>query len=278
MVNVRSGPLDRNNDTDLLYVQLVSEGWALVQREIGGKQREPAYVRLRDSLRGDIESGRYRAGQWLPTEQELVAETGLSRHTVRAALDGLREDGLVSRQAGRGTMVLSGAGDISSRRVISTDRNLFGHGLNSTVELLQPLTLEDDPQAAARLSVSGMTVARLRFCRRLDDGPRIGVWDLWTPTFAYDELAGHVEELNGTRGALIELVEQVTRRSVARADQIVTAENADEAMAEVLGVQEGDALLRMERTYLDSQGYPMEHLVVRYVPKYFTYKLQLLAK
>jgi GntR family transcriptional regulator len=244
----------------------------------GRRQRQqPAYAVLRDQLRKDIHKGRYRPGQWLPTEAELVSTTGLSRHTVRAALDGLREDGLVSRHPGRGTVVSSGAGDSSSVRVISTDKNIFGIDLDSVIRILQPLTLVEDPEVAELLSVPDAELTNLRFCREVAEA-RIGAWHIWTPGYFYDDLVDEVPLLNGTAGSLLQLLERTTGRLAVRADQTVTAEEADDAMAEVLGINPGKALIRMERTYFDRQGSPLEHLVVRYVPEHFAYRLQLLRK
>jgi DNA-binding FadR family transcriptional regulator len=52
-----------------------------------------------------------RGGDRLPTERELAALAGLSRTTVRNALDALEEQGRVVRQVGRGTYLAPGIGD-----------------------------------------------------------------------------------------------------------------------------------------------------------------------
>ncbi|RYY53066.1 MAG: GntR family transcriptional regulator, partial [Comamonadaceae bacterium] len=56
-------------------------------------------------LKDAIASGRYRAGDQLPTEGELVATHGVSRVTVRRALQSLEQQGLIRRRAGHGTFV-----------------------------------------------------------------------------------------------------------------------------------------------------------------------------
>ena len=69
---------------------------------------QPKYLALADSLRADIASGRYRAGQKLPTEAELGGASGLSRQTVRQAIGTLEREGLLRRKQGSGTYVLRG--------------------------------------------------------------------------------------------------------------------------------------------------------------------------
>lgn len=67
----------------------------------------PKYVELAQRLRESIQNGAYRTGQRLPSENELVAETGFSRQTVRQAMELLQRDGLTDRIRGSGTYVRS---------------------------------------------------------------------------------------------------------------------------------------------------------------------------
>jgi DNA-binding GntR family transcriptional regulator len=65
------------------------------------------YEMFANSLVADIESGRFPVGALLPPEPQLCAQSGLSRHTVREGVRKLVEMGLVSRQQGVGTRVIS---------------------------------------------------------------------------------------------------------------------------------------------------------------------------
>ena len=59
--------------------------------------------RLRLMLERELRSTRWREGQKLPTERELGERYGVSRNTVRRALDALEESKLIIRHVGRGT-------------------------------------------------------------------------------------------------------------------------------------------------------------------------------
>lgn len=66
---------------------------------------QPLYKQLIAALQEDIDSGKYLEGSRLPSEQELSEFYRVSRITVRAALKGLAEAGLVIRKQGKGTFV-----------------------------------------------------------------------------------------------------------------------------------------------------------------------------
>jgi len=63
------------------------------------------YRQLAAILRERIESGRYKQGERIPTESELIGEFELARSTVRRAVNELREQRLVHTVPQRGTYV-----------------------------------------------------------------------------------------------------------------------------------------------------------------------------
>lgn len=67
--------------------------------------RLPLYWQIAEQLRHQIAEQRYREGAQLPTEEELSRMFGVSRITVRAALDRLAAEGLLRRERGRGTFI-----------------------------------------------------------------------------------------------------------------------------------------------------------------------------
>lgn len=66
----------------------------------------PLHAKLREALLAQIVDGRLQPGDMLPSERELQSLLGLSRPTIRQAINALIQDGLVRRVAGKGTFVL----------------------------------------------------------------------------------------------------------------------------------------------------------------------------
>jgi DNA-binding LacI/PurR family transcriptional regulator len=88
------------------------------------KKSLPIHKQLYQILRGPIMSGAYRSGTKLPTETELTEIHGVSRITVRRALQELAAEGLVEGRQGQGTFVRSGASIIAKPRYLLIDSDI----------------------------------------------------------------------------------------------------------------------------------------------------------
>ena len=63
------------------------------------------YIQLASLFRRRIQAGQWQVGQQIPTVDELAAECGVARATIRQALDILEAEGLVERYRAKGTFV-----------------------------------------------------------------------------------------------------------------------------------------------------------------------------
>ena len=97
----------------------------------------PLYAKLAESLADLINTGVLRNGERLPPERKLAATLNVSRGTVVAAYDRLREKDLVERVQGRGTTITVDHGSLTSRAERPTGEPLFQSG--AAVDLLMAL-------------------------------------------------------------------------------------------------------------------------------------------
>lgn len=103
-----------------LYCCIISYAMHAMSGEATKLTEMPPGARSLHLLRKWILEGRFPGGTRLPPEQELAAEIGVSRGTVRLALDKLEREGLIKGRKGRGRLVVPGvaqAGSIMSRTV-----------------------------------------------------------------------------------------------------------------------------------------------------------------
>src|SRR6516162_2174622 len=73
--------------------------------------RAPKYQQILEQIKGDILTGRYKAGEKLPSEAALVKKFATSRITVGRALRELNQLGLIERRAGSGSYVKTQSDD-----------------------------------------------------------------------------------------------------------------------------------------------------------------------
>src|SRR6478609_7515803 len=115
---------------------------------------DQAAARFRD----EVVSGRWAVGERIPTEAALVAEFGVGRNTVREALQSLVHAGLLRREQGRGTFVIS-----RSELTGTLERQLAGGSRRHYLELR--LALDSTAASLAAASRSDDDVEHLRALR-----------------------------------------------------------------------------------------------------------------
>ena len=221
---------------------LRAEGWL---NEASG----PRYVQLRKRIERAMEpeAGILPPGASLPSEREIASLTGLSRVTVRNAIQALVEAGTVVQRQGSGTFVTEKAKRVeqSLSHLTSFSEDMARRGMKSTSVWLERSICLPSPDETMALALSANdSVSRISRLRMADDRP-----------MAIERAALPVDILPNpiaVTTSLYDVLEQDGHRPV-RAIQKISAINLSMDDAELLGVAEGAAGLRIERvSYLPS--------------------------
>lgn len=134
-------------------------------------QRAPAYQHLRRALQHAIELGALSPGQSLPPERELGKRLELSRVTVRKAIAGLVDDGLLLQRQGSGTFVAERIVKSFSQLTSFSD-DLRARGLDPTSVVLDSGCGAASPDEAMALDLSpGAQVVRFHRLRTAAGAP-----------------------------------------------------------------------------------------------------------
>lgn len=115
------------------------------------------YIQLSDLLRSAIQAGELRRGDPIPSEHQLCRTYGVSRPTVRRAIEVLVEDGLLVKRQGMGTFVAKLKLLQPQGRVIGFSERMRRNGLEPSSRVLEQLVLSGktvDPAAVRALNVS----------------------------------------------------------------------------------------------------------------------------
>ncbi len=209
----------------------------------------PRYLEVAEGLREALLKGEYT--HTLPPERLLAKRYGVSRDTLRRALDLLAEEGLLVRRRGSGTYVARRA--TFRAKLLGFSEEMRALGLAPATRLLRwekgPATAEE----AFHLRLSpGEKVLRLERLR-IADGEPMALERATLPAWA---LEGPPE------GSLYRALEAKGLRP-ARALQRLRAVAAREE-DRLLGVEPGSPLLYLERVSFLPDGGPIEFVKSRY--------------
>lgn len=210
---------------------------------------QPLYQQLQRALRNAIEKRILGADDALPAERELAEELSISRITVRKAIDGLVEEGLLTRRQGSGTFVAARVEkNFSKLTSFSEDMRARGRKPHSvwmsraagTVTPEESMTLRSSP---------GTPVLRFHRIRYADDAPM---------AIEYATiLASCLPSINAVETSLYEALEKTGNRPV-RALQRLRAVLFTKDQAKLLRAQEKDAGLLVERVGFIKDGSAIE--------------------
>ena len=114
------------------------------------------YYQIAADIRRRIGRGEWTRSQRIPSEIELAQEYGVSRMTLRQALEYLEKEGVLSRKRGLGTFVETELKDLEAPPIfpLSFKHQMQELGLNLTSELIRAATLADiEPETAILLGL-----------------------------------------------------------------------------------------------------------------------------
>lgn len=231
----------------------------------------PLYFQISNRLETAIREGRIPAGSRLETEIGIGQRLGLSRPTVRRAIQELVDKGLLVRRRGVGTQVVHGQ---LTRQVELTslyeDLQSSHHEPGTTVltHELRPAT----DRVAENLGVEpGTDVVYLRR-RRTSDGVPVAVLENYL-TSAFADVTTEQLETQGLYQIL-----RARGVTIRVAKQQIGARREQDDEDELLDIGSGSPVLTMERIAYDASGRAVEYGQHCYRPDMYNFATTLIAK
>lgn len=193
----------------------------------------------------------------IPSERELMTTYGVSRATVRKAIDALVVDGLLHRIHGKGTFVTRPR--LESRlHLASFSQDMRRRGLTPSTRSLGIESDQPPAEVAAALRLDKADAAWRVERVRLADGQPIALEQGWYPAALLPDL-----DRQDLGGSLYELFRDRYGLAIDAAEQTLWGETADATIARRLDAPEHTSLLVFRRIST-SGGTPLEYVVSRY--------------
>ncbi|MFT4149910.1 MAG: GntR family transcriptional regulator [Paracoccaceae bacterium] len=207
----------------------------------------PLYLRLQRRIAEALAAGALMPGDPLPAERELASRTGLSRVTIRKAVQGLVAEGLVVQRRGSGTFVAPRVERMQQALSLLTSftEDMARRGRCVQSQWLSRRITDPDPDEVMALGLAtGQRIARLERIR-LCDGLPLALESASIP----DSILPAPQGVESSLYAAL----QATGHRPVRAVQRISAASLGVREARLLQVAPGTAGLRIERIgYLPS--------------------------
>lgn len=231
----------------------------------------PQYKRIEGDLLEQIQAGVYKKGDHIPPEQTLGRQYGVSRVTVRKALENLVEQGILKRTPGAGTFVekLPLTGKLPG--LVGFAEEMRAQGLTPATRVTEFRLEAADAPTARRLRIA--EGAQVYFFRRAQYADGALFMLEATHMSAADFPGISIEALQNGK---YRYFEEVLGLAIAYNHHVAAPVRADAHLASAFGIEEGTPVLREENTTYLEDGRVMDFTVQVYNPT--RYRLEYYRK
>lgn len=207
------------------------------------------YIQLASLFRRRIESGQWAVGQQIPTVDDLAAECGVARATIRQALDILENERLIDRYRAKGTFVTQRPRTQLWCEVATDWSGLLLSREDAVLELLADEHGQQPPQVPHPIGELAPSYRRLR--RR---HVRQGAPFLLTELYIDERLSGRIPKKALTTKTALRLVADIPGLKIKDARQTLTIGTADVETAGQLETPLNAPVAFVYRSVVDQAG------------------------
>jgi len=214
----------------------------------------PLYYQLVETLRDQIRSGELTPGQQLPPERDLGERYGISRMTVRQALQYLiREEALIAKQ-GLGTFVAAPKLTYDPLHMLGFTEDMLRRGAAAASRVIEQAVVEPPTSVAAQLNLRAREFATKIVRLRLSDGVPLLLETVYVPTKRFIGL----DRANLAKQSLYQLMRERFGVQIAGASHTLEAVQANEYESELFGIQACLPMILLQGVTYDEGDQPIE--------------------
>ena len=228
----------------------------------------PAYIRIHDAIKKEIDGGVWEIGQRLPSERDLADDYEVSRMTLRQAITLLVEEGILERRVGSGTYVASHRVQEKMRGTTSFTEIVRSQGKMPSSQLIsyqrKPANETEIQQLQLKATDYVIRMERVRFA---DNVPLVfevaSIPEELIRSFNREDITEHFFQTLTDNGY-----------EIGKSQQTIYARNASERVANYLKIPRNHAILALTQLSYFTDGRPFEYVHSQYVGDRFEFYLE----
>ncbi|WP_404351135.1 GntR family transcriptional regulator [Sutcliffiella horikoshii] len=228
----------------------------------------PIYYQLESYIKNQIEAGFILPGENIPSEREYAESYGISRMTVRQAINSLVNEGLLYRKKGSGTFVSEKKIEQPLQGLTSFTEDMKKRGMTPTSKLIHFEVIPANSFIANELKISEYApVYEIKRIRLADGEPMA----LETNYLSANLVKGLTEE--EVKASIYSYVEEKLGLRITHAEQLIESVRASEEHEKLLFIEKDHPMLYIQRNTFLHDGTPLE--LVKSVYRGDRYKFQI---
>ena len=233
------------------------------------KKNKPLHLQAEEAIKKLIFQPEYQGGKLLPKEVEFARELGISRNTLRQAINKLVFEGLLCRRKGYGTWVSGKTITGGVKNWLSFSQEMEQLGIK--IKNYELHVSSEDPDEHAR-RFFGLEESPATQCLKLErvrgriEYPFVIFISYFNPKFP-------IESDDNFAMPLYELLESKYGIVVHTSVEEISARMAGRQVAGKLNISENDPILVRRRFVSDVNGVPVEYNIGYYRADSFTYTI-----
>jgi GntR family transcriptional regulator len=234
----------------------------------------PLYAQIEARIAADIAAGRLPTGSQLPTEDKLIAQFGVSRITIRRAIQNLATRDLVEIRRGKGTFVTQPRITQELTELSGFVEDMQALGRHPTARVLDKRVVTANAIVARQLALphDSSVVRILRI--RLADGVPVSLDETYLPTAIGEKIVTHDLAVE----PIFTLLEQRYNIPLIEADYQLEATTATPEVASALEIDPGSPIFLIERTSFGVGKIPLDYEKLYYRGDLIRFATRLLRR
>lgn len=231
----------------------------LVNHELDRESPIPLYFQITRVLQQEITQGKFRPGDFIPTENELQKRFGVSRATIRQALADLVSGGLLERWRSKGTMVAGMRIEARLSELASFTNEIVSSGLTLRTKILSFKHIPVPASTAELLGLDpGEIVTAMERLRFVDDQPV--AYERWyAPDKYFPGLAQSFFGETGLEQSTYYVLMKHYGTQIIRAIDTISPLAVDDVSARHLKVEKNTPALQRARISFNSNQQPINY-------------------
>jgi GntR family frlABCD operon transcriptional regulator len=219
----------------------------------------PLYVQLKQSLENDIVNGVYKLGQKIPNEDEFCKIYGVSRITVRKAVEKLINENMLIRQQGKGTFIKYAKVNSGILSMSGFTQSENKGELKRTARILAKAVIPAPPFIAEKLAPEeGAEVVEVKYLMLENDIP-IMIDTSYLPVRLFPKIYEKIKN----KVSIYKIMERDYKKKMIKMLKEFSIITADAVIASILNCPIGELLYNINKTIYDRDDKPIFFAVLR---------------